>query len=610
MGRIDAYPVGSSSPSTGQLLALARVSTNQTGITALTDVTGLSVTVNVPAGRTLMVTGRLQVYNASGNGDMYIPIMGDGAEVGRLAYLTGTVAGYWYEVNGAAIVTPTAGTHTYKIQAQKYSGGGSMETSSSSSQPGYIVVEDITGYTAPAPVYSLPVGLLAQAIKTSTQSGLPTATWTAVTGLTANVAVPAGRTLRVRAHGHLQNTAVGGSGLRIRMDGTTTVDESYAYSTVAGSGFDVTAEGIVSPAAGAHTFTVDSWPMHGGTGTVSANADIPAFLTVEDITPTPAPAATAPSSTLGYAQVVADQGSIGVGGADLTGLTTTVTVPAGRRLRVSGKVLFKSTVANDRADLQLRDSTNDVHQISCAHLPLANAEQTCHIEAVLTPAAGTHTFKLWANRSSGTGTVTMAAAGDWPAFLQVEDVTGASLPATSYVTMAPVDATGSANTEGVSAAVARADHLHRGGVAPVTSATRPASPFDMQVIAETDTDLLKFWNGSSWVTQTNFKIHNYGAALVGTAPAVDTGSVPFKLQCGTAVLSSSAGGDSTVTFPTAFPAGLLYAAVIQGDNTHGGATWCCHSYSASSFVIRMYTASGTVWANSGNFRVNWIAIGW
>jgi hypothetical protein len=34
----------------------------------------------------------------------------------------------------------------------------------------------------------------------------------------------------------------------------------------------------------------------------------------------------------------------------------------------------------------------------------------------------------------------------------------------------------------------------------VTSSTRPATPFDGQIISETDTDLVKSYNGASWVT--------------------------------------------------------------------------------------------------------------
>ena len=42
-----------------------------------------------------------------------------------------------------------------------------------------------------------------------------------------------------------------------------------------------------------------------------------------------------PKGVLGYAQVTANQGSITTG-SDLTGLSVTVTVPAGRRLKITG----------------------------------------------------------------------------------------------------------------------------------------------------------------------------------------------------------------------------------------------------------------------------------
>ena len=52
-----------------------------------------------------------------------------------------------------------------------------------------------------------------------------------------------------------------------------------------------------------------------------------------------------------------------------------------------------------------------------------------------------------------------------------------------------------------------------------TSSTRPSSPFEGQTIYETDTDLVKAWNGSSWVTvgPTTAAITAAGASSVTTA---------------------------------------------------------------------------------------------
>ena len=52
-----------------------------------------------------------------------------------------------------------------------------------------------------------------------------------------------------------------------------------------------------------------------------------------------------PKGWLGYAQVVANQAGIGTTEVDLTGLTVTVTVPAGRRVRIIGHVVAGSAAA-------------------------------------------------------------------------------------------------------------------------------------------------------------------------------------------------------------------------------------------------------------------------
>ena len=135
------------------LLDYKQLTATQAGITGtLVDVTNLSCTVKVPAGRALRITSKMQVLCTVATGDIYIPILEDGVTKGRVTYRTLTVDQYMNPM-GSIVVFPTPGTHTYKVQAAKWSGGGGMEVRPAADNPAYIMVEDITGTEAPTGAY-------------------------------------------------------------------------------------------------------------------------------------------------------------------------------------------------------------------------------------------------------------------------------------------------------------------------------------------------------------------------------------------------------------------------------------------------------------------------
>jgi hypothetical protein len=130
-----------------------------------------------------------------------------------------------------------------------------------------------------------------------------------------------------------------------------------------------------------------------------------------------------PQGTLGYAPVTANQGSI-TALVDLTGLTVTVTLVAGRRIRITGDVSFTSSVAADNALCQIVEGATVLNSRSTA-IPAITTPAggySCHVEAVLTPTAAAHTYKLQAQRNGGSGNITMVAAATQPAFILVEDI--------------------------------------------------------------------------------------------------------------------------------------------------------------------------------------------
>lgn len=141
-----------------------------------------------------------------------------------------------------------------------------------------------------------------------------------------------------------------------------------------------------------------------------------------------------------------------------------------------------------------------------------------------------------------------------------------------------------------------------------TSTTRPPVRLGL-FIFETDTLLVRFWDGTVWRVADATRVVG-GGPIITAAPT--WASTQFRVQGGTFVQGTDASGDLTLTYPTAFPNGVLCIMAQQGDNTHAGATYVPYqgSQALTGCKIRVYNSSGAVWTSSGNMRVMWMAVGW
>lgn len=177
-----------------------------------------------------------------------------------------------------------------------------------------------------------------------------------------------------------------------------------------------------------------------------------------------------PQGTLGYAENKTLSQSPITAPTELTGLSLAVTVPAGRRVRVTGRILASSTVATDRMDLQIRKAGVQA-QLGINYPEIASGIVSLSTEFVDTPSAGTHTYALYLNRATGSGNLTAYGGSDYPAYILIEDITAIT----------------------ASQPIAVPTGLWR------ASADFPAAPAKGDLFYETDTDKLWAYNGTAWV---------------------------------------------------------------------------------------------------------------
>ena len=159
-----------------------------------------------------------------------------------------------------------------------------------------------------------------------------------------------------------------------------------------------------------------------------------------------------------------------------------------------------------------------------------------------------------------------------------------------------------------------------------TSSTRPASPFDGQVVYETDTNLVKAYNGSAWETvnpisnvasaqvltsQSTSSTSYTDLATAGPAVTLTTGTTAIVLvgaasspaaQGPSAVMSFAVSGATTIAASNDFasfggdPYVESVSMITKLTTLTAGSNTFTAKYKATSGTATFYNRSITVWA--------------
>lgn len=123
---------------------------------------------------------------------------------------------------------------------------------------------------------------------------------------------------------------------------------------------------------------------------------------------------------LGYGAQTATQSGI-TAETDLTGAAATVTVGSSRRVQITGFLHTTRTVADGTTRMAIREGLTVLQTVD-AQPNVASDTLLCFGSYVLTPSAGSHTYKLSLERVTGTGTVGSTVTGTQVGFILVEDI--------------------------------------------------------------------------------------------------------------------------------------------------------------------------------------------
>lgn len=158
-----------------------------------------------------------------------------------------------------------------------------------------------------------------------------------------------------------------------------------------------------------------------------------------------------------------------------------------------------------------------------------------------------------------------------------------------------------------------------GGILPVADAAERNALTNSAGLSVSRGDVpgkpVEIGDGAAWhrqispIIQANTQHAGSGMAL----NAFTTGLLQPIIQAGSTVIPQEANGYGTITFPQAFPNGVIAAYAVNGDNAATGRGWSVSLGSGvlntTSLFVNLSNGSG-VGYSTGVWRCDWFAIGW
>lgn len=127
----------------GGWIGYNEVTANQTGITATTDLTTLTVAVTVGASRRIRISGEIGHERSVNDGVTRLSI-NEGATTLTFADAAVRAAAEGsVRIFCSCVLTPSTGAHTYKLTLARANGTGTVSLTASATNPAFILVEDL-----------------------------------------------------------------------------------------------------------------------------------------------------------------------------------------------------------------------------------------------------------------------------------------------------------------------------------------------------------------------------------------------------------------------------------------------------------------------------------